>query len=162
MTETTWINDVWTAIGDSELAFQIGATWWFPLLESIHVLAIVTLVGAILVADLRILQRTGSVYSVARFVPELTRWAWFMILPAILTGLALFITRPQGYADNVAFQIKMGLLVLAGLNVLLLYRRWQPSTLEGEATRQARIAAALSLVLWTGIIFAGRWIGHIS
>lgn len=162
MTEPSWLDNLWTTIGDSELAFQIGATWWFPLLESIHVLAVVTLVGVIMFSDLRILGRTGKAYSVAAFVPELTRWGWWMFFPAVLTGLGLFISRPAGYAENIAFQIKIILLLLAGLNVWLLYRRWQPAQAADPPSSYARTAAAISLALWIGVVFAGRWIGHLS
>lgn len=162
MNENSGLAALWAWIGDSELAFQIGATWWFPLLESIHVLAIVTLVGVIILADLRILNRTARAYPVTTFVPEFTRWAWWMLPIALLTGLALFVSRPAGYAENPAFQIKLVLLLLAGLNVGLLYRRWRPSMGPAAVTQRTRLAAGLSLVLWIGIIFAGRWIGHIG
>ena len=155
----TLLDKLWEDIANSELAFQIGATWWFPLLESIHVLCIVILVAAIVSADLRILGVTARNYKIANFVPELTRWAWLMALPAVLTGAALFITRPAAYAANPAFQIKMVLLVFSALNVFLLYRKWQP---DKPASKAVQLSAALSLFLWVGIIFAGRWVGHIN
>jgi hypothetical protein len=153
------LDKLWEDIANSELAFQIGATWWFPLLESIHVLCIVVLMAAIISADLRILGITGRDYKIANFVPELTRWAWVMVIPAVLTGTALFITRPAAYAANPAFQIKMGLLVLSAINVFLLYRKWQP---DNPASTAVQFSAALSLCAWVGIIFAGRWVGHIN
>jgi hypothetical protein len=153
------LDKLWEDIANSELAFQIGATWWFPLLESIHVLCIVVLMAAIISADLRILGVTGRDYKIANFVPELTRWAWVMVIPAVLTGMALFITRPAAYAANPAFQIKMGLLVFSAINVFLLYRKWQP---DKPASTAVQFSAALSLCAWVGIIFAGRWVGHIN
>ncbi len=157
--EATRLEQLWTYIGDSELAFQIGATWWFPLLESIHVLAVVTLVGSVIMADLRILQRVGTKYPISSFVPEHTRWVWLMLLPALLTGAALFISQPQRYADNVAFQIKIVLLLAAALNLFLLYRLWNP---HQKITLGAKYCATVSVTIWVGVVLAGRWIGHIS
>ena len=152
------LDDLWQTIGDSELAFQIGATYWFPLIESIHVLAIVTLVGAIMLADLRILGWFAREEALQPHVNNLTRFAWWALPISLLTGLGLFISRPAGYAENTAFQIKLVLLLLAALNVWLLYRQWRPN----PGYRYVPWHAGVSLVLWVGAVFAGRWIGHLS
>ena len=47
--------EVWTWLEGTELAYQIGATWWFPLLESLHVVGLALLLGSILMLDLRLL-----------------------------------------------------------------------------------------------------------
>ena len=159
------LEALWTWIGDSELAFQIGATWWFPLLESIHVLTIAFLVGAIMMVDFRLLGWTGTSYKVNTFVDELTPWAWAAFVPAVITGTGLFISRPAAYADNPAFQIKMLLLVVAGLNVRLFHGYlYKPATGEAgsSSSRSAQCAGGLSLLLWLGVILTGRWVGHIN
>ena len=150
---------LWEWLANTELSFQIGATWWFPLLESIHVLSIVMLVGTILMVDVRLLGLAGQRNSLASFVSELTPWSWAALLPAVVTGLGLFISRPDAYAANPAMQIKMLLLIIAGLNVLyfhkFVYRRV-------EQARSHAICGAVSLLLWVGILLAGRWVGHIN
>ena len=159
------LNELWDWIQNTELSFQIGATYWFPLLESIHVLGVAFLVGSILVVDLRLLGVTALNYTFTTLSKELTRWTWLAFTIAIVTGLGLFISRPGAYADNPAFQIKLGLLICAGLN-LLAFRRFTVATEAAWDTaaiipRPARIAGLLSLVLWAGVIVAGRWVGHI-
>lgn len=159
------LETLWAWIGDSELAFQIGATWWFPLLESIHVLAITLLVGAIIMVDVRLLGWAGKRYSVQVFVSELTPWAWAALVPAVITGLGLFISRPAAYAANPAFQIKLSLLLAAALNVYFFHRGTRQNTAPEAAAmtgRRAMIAGAVSLLVWLGIILAGRWVGHIN
>jgi hypothetical protein len=159
------LESLWAWIADSELAFQIGATWWFPLLESIHVLAISFLVGAIMMADFRLLGWTAASYKLNTFIDELTPWAWAGFVPAVITGMGLFISRPAAYADNPAFQIKMALLGLAGLNVLLFHRMWYKShnaDLGQSSSWPAQCAGGLSLLLWLGVILTGRWVGHIN
>ncbi|MDG2276622.1 MAG: hypothetical protein P8L31_01585 [Pseudomonadales bacterium] len=147
----------WEWLGNTELAFQIGATWLFPFVESLHVLFVVTLVGAILLADLRVLGRMALDEPLASYVRGYVHVAWFAFVPAVLTGLGLFISRPAGYADNIAFQIKIILLVLAGLNVWLYYRSEKQQALIAQ-----KLSAGLSLIFWLSAIFAGRWVGHIS
>ena len=159
------LESLWRWIGDSELAFQIGATWWFPLLESIHVLAIAFLVGAIMMVDFRLLGWTGTSYKVNTFVDELTPWAWAALVPAVITGAGMFISRPAAYADNPAFQIKMLLLVIAGLNVRLFHRYlYRPDSNDSgpSPSWSAQYVGGLSLLLWLGVILTGRWVGHIN
>ena len=73
-------------------------------------------------------------------------------------------TRASAYIENPAFQIKLLLLVLAGANMAWFQFRtlrgvdqWDTAT---RPPRAARVAGAASLLLWIGVIFAGRWIGH--
>jgi phosphoglycerol transferase MdoB-like AlkP superfamily enzyme len=161
------LEAIWTWIGDSELAFQIGATWWFPLLESIHVLTITFLIGAIIMVDFRLLGWTARHYRISQFVDELTPWAWAALVPAIITGFGLFISRPAAYAANPAFQIKMLLLMLAGLNVFVFHRILYTPVAAADAPAQSaawaqRCAGAASLLIWLGVILSGRWVGHLN
>jgi hypothetical protein len=159
------LNELWDWIQNTELSFQIGATYWFPLLESIHVLGIVFLVGSILVVDLRLLGITAVDHLFSTLHKELTRWTWTSFVVATLTGVGLFISRPGAYAENPAFQIKFALLICAGVNVWLFRRIPFASIGSWDASaaipRSARLAGFFSMILWAGVIFAGRWVGHI-
>ncbi len=151
----------WNWLADTELAFQIGATWWFPLLETLHVLSVTLLVGAILMVDVRLLGWAGKKYALAVFVKELTPWSWGALIPAVITGLGLFISRPGAYAANPAFQAKLVLLIFAGINVYVFHR----FTYTADPIRYAwaiRLAGLSSLLIWFCAILAGRWVGHIN
>ena len=158
------LTEFWDWLQNTELSFQIGATYWFPLLESIHVLGIAFLVGSILMVDLRLLGITRLEYAYSVVHRELTRWTWVAFVIAIVTGTGLFISRPGAYADNTAFQIKFVLLLCAGIN-LLVFRRYTYVSVSQWDTATAvptagRVAGACSLLLWSGVIIAGRWVGH--
>ncbi len=159
------IDEFWNWIQDSELAFQIGATWWFPLLESIHILAVALLFGSILVVDLRLIGVTALNYPVSRLHRELTGWTWGAFALATVTGLGMFISRPGPYADNTAFQIKLLLLLLSGLNLLVFHKFAYATVADWDTSpaipRSARLAGLCSLTLWAGVIVAGRWVGHL-
>jgi len=157
--------ELWVRIAESPLAMHIGGTAWFPLLESIHVLAATLVFGAILTVDLRLLGLAGRRYRVSRLVGELVPWSVGAFVVSVITGLGLFITRADWYADNVAFQIKLALLLLAEINVAIFHLRTIRAVTQWDQSRPtplaARLAGAASMVLWVGVMLAGRWVGHL-
>jgi hypothetical protein len=158
--------DLWPWLESLPIAAHIGETWWFPLLESIHVLTATFLLGSILMVDLRLLGLAATTYPVSRIVSETVPWTYSASIISVITGLGLFITRASHYIDNRPFQIKLVLLVLAGLNMAVFHL----ATSRGMAHRDsgavtttgARVAGASSLLLWVGVMLAGRWIGHLN
>lgn len=155
----------WAWLESTEIAIRIGESWWFPLLESIHVVAVTLVVGAILMVDLRLLGVAARRYTVSALASDLLPWAWAAFVLATLTGVGLFATRAYYYIGNLAFQAKLLLLLLAGINVAVFHMliarnldQWD----QLAPPRAAKIASALSLLLWAGAMLAGRWIGHLS
>lgn len=159
------MNDFWLQLESHPLAAEIGATAWFPLMESLHVLCICVLLGAIVMVDLRVLGLAALRYPVQDLVRELVPWAAGAFVFANVTGLAMFITRASAHVQNPAFQTKMGLLLLAGMNIALFHFRALPAMLPsvngGASPKLARCTAGLSLLLWCAIMLAGRWVGHV-
>ena len=160
------IDKLWQWLEYLPLSEHIGITWWFPLLESIHVVAITLLVGTIITVDLRLLGVSALDYAAKRIVKELTPWTWGAFALSVPTGLGMFITRAGHYAGNPAFQIKLLMLVLAGANMAVFHLRSVRGIEEwgkgAQMPGRARAAGALSLVLWTAAIIAGRWTGHLN
>ena len=158
-------NPIWISIENWPISWEIGGTAWFPLIESIHVVAISLLLGTLLMVDLRLIGVAARRYSLAQLGNELLPWTWASFWIAALTGFAMFITRAASHVVNPAFQIKMLLLLLAGANMLLLQRVFLKATHELNefqlSTKRMRISGTLSLCLWIGITLSGRWIGHI-
>jgi hypothetical protein len=160
------VTDFLTTLESSDIAVRIAETWWFPLIESIHVVGIVMTVGAILMVDLRLLGVAARSYAVSRMSKELVPWTWAAFVLSVITGVGLFITRANHYFENPAFRIKALLLVLAGINMAIFHfgiarrlREWDEAAAMPLA---AKCAAAVSLVAWSGVMLAGRWIGHLS
>jgi hypothetical protein len=143
----------------SGLAQALQASGWlFPAINTVHVLALALVYGTIAMVDLRILRLAFRREPLARFTAALLPWAWTAFVAAAASGALMFIAGAERYAVNPAFQLKMALLLAAGLNMLA-YRLLRPQ--RNEASRSARASAALSLFLWTGIIASGRWIGFL-
>ncbi|MBR9765855.1 MAG: hypothetical protein GYB53_20630 [Rhodobacteraceae bacterium] len=131
--------------------------WVYPVISALHILGLGILLGAITAVDLRLLRLLGP--SLDPALPVLVRMALCGFALAAGAGLLLASVRLGDYLGNPVFLVKMGLVFLAGLNALALRiaeGRFVP--LPEAATRRSRLAAALSLVLWTSALFAGRWI----
>ncbi len=140
-----------------------ASIWLYPLVNAGHVIGIALLFGGIAPLDLRILGcwRTVPLAPLARVLIPM---AMAGLLLALLTGSLLFATRPLDYVNEPLFGIKMALLVAAVLNALALRRspRWGWIDVKGGDVVWPtwKVAAVLSLVLWLGVITAGRLIGY--
>ncbi|HJN96083.1 MAG: hypothetical protein CMQ15_09280 [Gammaproteobacteria bacterium] len=155
----------WIDIENWPISWEIGGTWLFPFLESIHVIAATMVVGFILWVDLRLLGLAATRYPITTLNRELVPWTWGAFAIAASTGLGMFITRAASHVLNPAFQSKMVLLALAGINMAYFHFRVYRNIEQWDsvATTPARlkIAGSLSLFLWAGVMLAGRWVGHI-
>ncbi len=142
------------------------SAWLFPTVETAHVAALALVLSAIGVVDLRLAGVTLRERGVDELMRAVLPGAWVSFVLAAITGAALFASNAVTYAGNPAFQIKVALLLLAGVNMAVFHlgaqRRiahWDPQTLPPAA---ARVAGGLSLLLWIGVVFAGRWIGFAA
>jgi len=147
------------------LSQAIQTTAWItPTVQTVHILAIAAVVSSVLMIDLRLIGILGRDQPLAR-VSERFRPAIWWTLPILLaTGILMIIGEPIRSLLNPVFQLKMGLLV-ATLIVTLSYQvplGRDPLFWDLTSGRRgaARIIAVLSLMLWVGIVFAGRWIAY--
>jgi len=136
----------------------------FSVIESVHVLSITLLFGTIAVLDLRmlgLLLRSVSVSSVARSVLPLT-WSGFAV--SVVSGFLLFWAEAEKMYANPSFRAKLLLLALAGINALVfhstIYRRVHEWERQHVSPWRARATAITSLMLWSGVIIAGRAIAY--
>ena len=138
---------------------------WFPWIESVHVLALVLVVGFILIVDLRLIGVASKQRGVAQLAGNALPITWGAFAVAVITGSLLFISNAVTYWDNVFFQIKLVLILLAGVNMFAFHHLvahdmsgWQtPDTTPALA----KVAGAVSMLLWVGVVICGRWIGFV-
>ncbi|HIC57344.1 MAG TPA: hypothetical protein EYO94_08085 [Acidobacteria bacterium] len=158
-------TEFWARLQALPISEHIGFTWWFPLLESIHVLAIGLVVGTILMVDLRLLGLAATRYPASRVTRELVPWTWIGFVVAFTTGFGMFMAGATRYVENPAFQIKFMLLPLAALNMVWFQFRTMRTISAWDDTNvlptTAKLAGATSLLLWIGVLLAGRWTGHL-
>jgi hypothetical protein len=134
----------------------------FPVIETLHVLAITLIAGTILTVDLRVAGVIFRGEPLTRITRALLPYTWYGFVVMAITGLPLFAAEAAKLYGNPAFRIKMLLLGLAGLNALLfhrtVYHRLHEQYQHGKTPLPARMFAAMSALLWSGIIVSGRLI----
>ena len=144
-------------------AMREGA-WLYPIVEIVHIAGFSVLVGSVVLFDLRVLgcARTLPVAALGR---HLLRWALASLVLVVPAGLLLFSAHPAELAENPVFLLKLTLIALAGLNALafhwLPYRGVAGWDREQAAPPLARLGAALSILLWVGVISCGRMLAYV-
>ena len=134
----------------------------YPWLSAAHILALGALIGFVLVLDLRLLGLFRSL-ALAPLTQVLSRLAALALTAAVLSGLALFSVQPSHYLGNSAFLLKMGLIVLAMINIFMVHlgAPWQRVKAGRPVSAVLRLLAASSLILWVAVVFAGRWVAFV-
>jgi hypothetical protein len=147
------------------VAFVNDNDWVWPIGEILHFIGMALLIGIVGLVDLRILGVAKGL-PIAR-LEKLVPLAVAGFIMNAVTGIMFVAGNPIGgpseYLNNLAFQIKMLLVLVAGINVLVFYFAGIARDLEavdayGEAATSAKVVASVSLVAWFAVIFFGRLI----
>src|ERR1700675_2044668 len=141
-----------------------AAGWIIPTLQTIHILSVAVVFSSAILVDLRmwrLLGRDEPLREVARrFLPAI----WPVLFILLVTGSLLIIGEPRRSLLNSTFYLKMALLVVAILLTIGLQRSISSSPNSWDRDRWRRIvgrfAATVSILVWCGILFAGRWIAY--
>ena len=156
-TPCQWLEQTSVAAGVRE------SLWLFPAIETVHLFGIILLVGSTVAFDLRLLGLAWREQAVSKLASRLLPWAWIGFAVQVLTGSLLFASEATKCYGNPAFRIKMLLLLLAGVNALAFhvapFRKVAAWDKASTPPVGAKVAGALSILLWFGIVAAGRWIG---
>jgi hypothetical protein len=158
------IADLLAALEASSIATSIRESLYlFPFIEAAHVIGLTMVFGTIAIVDLRLLGLASSRRPFSRIASDVMRWTWAAFALTGLTGLLMFSTNAAGYYHNPYFRAKIAMLVCAGINMVVFQRtagrsmqRWDR---DPAAPGVGRTVAVVSLVVWIGIIFLGRWVG---
>ena len=116
------LHDIISYFENSALADNIRENdLLFPLIESIHVVAICLVVGSILAVDLRLLGFASVNRSVSRVTAGILPLTWVAFAVAVASGALLFISNATKYLENGYFVAKLCLIGLAGLNMVVFH-----------------------------------------
>ena len=153
-----WLEQTPPAIAIAE------SIWLFPLIEGSHILALPLSVGMIVIFDLHLLGLTLAGVHASRIMSEMIRWSRVGFAVMFLTGGLLFMTHAGKAYGNAFFRAKLIFLVLLGINAMVYQAVFYPKMPQwaagGRPPLGARVCAALSLVVWIGVIVCGRTMAY--
>lgn len=147
----------------SQLARAMRSSlWMYPIVEIVHIVGIVLLVGSVAMFDLRVLgfARTLPLRALGQHLLPWSAAGLALVVPA---GLMMFSAHPHDFAGNRVFQLKLSLIAAAGVNALLFHRgvyRSVPAWDRGRAPPLAQVQAAASLAIWIAVICCGRLLAY--
>ena len=138
--------------------------WMFGGLISIHVLSLGVFFGTIAVLDLRLLGRGMRTSPVSELVDRFLPWTRVSFGLMALSGALLIWSEAAKCYNSASFRIKMMLIFLAGVNILVFHRRTYRTIATWDRAAvipaRAKLAGFISLLLWTGVLAAGRAVGY--
>jgi uncharacterized membrane protein len=136
----------------------------YPLVETVHVLALMLFVGSLCFVDLRLLGWSLREVRVSVVTARVLPWAIAGFAIAAVTGALLFYAIPVRTYQSIFFRIKIIVLLVAGLNALLFHRYAKTAAAGWESAakppRRIRLAGAISLSAWALVIVMGRMIAY--
>ncbi len=147
-------------LNDSAITNWLNSLLWgFPIAEIFHIAMTGGFFGGIAMLDLRLLGFNRAVSSVA-LMKHILPCLWWLFFGVVLSGGVLFMFMPLEYSGNPAFQLKLGLIALGGLNALFMHVallrdqfRWDS---HNGVPLRVKAAALLSLAIWIGTLACGR------
>lgn len=135
------------------------SSWAFAVIESVHLLGLSVIGGAVLLVDLRLLGfglRDQPISGVARAAFP---WLVGSLVVMLLTGIALFLSEALKCYDSPPFWVKMSCLALAMLFTFTVRRSVTMADERRVRPVSYKLVALVSLTLWFGVGASGRWIG---
>jgi hypothetical protein len=160
------LTSIWQGLEATPVGAAVRESLWlFPAIETLHLIGMAALITTIAAFDLRLLGLVMRDLRVQELARRLFPWAWAGFSVQVVTGALLFSSEATKMAVNPAFRLKMLMIALAGLHAVVFrwiacrdMPAWAPSS---PTPLRGKIAGFVSLLLWIGVVAAGRWIGFI-
>jgi hypothetical protein len=144
--------------------WMVDSIWAYPIMLSMHAVGMSIVVGTVFMIDFRILgfAKEAPLTSFGGML----KVTWLGVTLNFLSGVALFASNSEQFLFNPLFWTKIGLMVLGVLSVFALWRKITHQHVDGatmvEATGSVKHLARFSLLLWLGVIIAGRLVAYID
>ena len=142
-----------TAVGEAIR----NSLWLFPIIESVHLLALALIGGAVLIVDLRLLG-LGLRQPVAQIARAAQPWLIGSLTVMLVTGIPLFLSESIKCYYSPPFWCKMTFLPLAITFALTVRRKVAAADENRVGPLWGKLVGLVSLGLWFGVGFSGRWI----
>src|ERR1019366_9182693 len=143
-----------------------GSGYVYPVILSLHMVAIALFGGMILMTDMRLLGLAMRKYPIADLIDQLRVPKRYGFLIVAVCGLLMLGCKAEEYYYNAFLRAKLALLILAAVHGLVfrgsVYNKAAEFDRDGRVPGSAKLAAGLSLLLWIAIACMGRGIGYIE
>lgn len=166
--EQIFVDGLRALSASAPAAMLRNSFWVYPIINAAHILGIALLVGGILPLNLRLIGffRYYSIKPLAKLCVPI---AAVGLATAAITGLMLFSVKPVDYVRTDIFLLKVAMIGAALINIALV--RFNVSWREIVEAEDSimnpidpdiglRIAGAVSLIIWTAVLFLGRFVGY--
>jgi Family of unknown function (DUF6644) len=149
-------------LSNTPLSVKIqNVLWIIPAVQTVHILCVAIVISTMAMLDFRLVGISGRSQPVSRAVNRWVPWVWWTLPVMLLTGCILIIGEPTRELMNPYFRTKMAMLAVVVTITAVVYVRNKKNEAYWESrTIAAKLAGAFSLLLWVGIITAGRWIAY--
>jgi uncharacterized protein DUF6644 len=137
-----------------------NSNWLFAIIEAFHLLGLGLMGGAVLMMDLRLLGVGLRKQPVAQIWAATQPWLLGSVILLFASGIPLFLSEAIKCLYSFPFWVKMISLLLALVFTFTILRRVTQAGEASEGPLPARITALMSLGLWFGVVWGGRWIGY--
>jgi uncharacterized membrane protein SirB2 len=134
--------------------------WIIPAVQTVHILCVSIVISTMAMLDLRLAGLTGRSQPISRAVSRWVPWVWGTLPVMLFTGCILIIGEPTRELMNPYFRAKMAMLAVVVAITAFVHLRNKNENYWDNRAIAAKFAGAMSLVLWVGIIAAGRWIAY--
>ena len=153
-----------SSIHDAALHLLGNVPGFPPIIQTLHILSVACILGSIVMIDLRVLGIAVRSQGIDEMIRRLMPWTWWALPVLLLSGGMLVAARPMRYFANPVFGIKFALLLpailLAGVLQLESSRHADYWEANSNTRLVGKVLAGFSLLLWVGVILAGRWIAY--
>jgi len=148
----------WLAATPPSQAIQ-ASTWAIPTIQSVHIVALALTFTTALLLSLRFAGLGLTAEPLAQFATRSARRIWLLLVVLACSGALLITAEPGRTLFNPAFYAKMAMLA-----VVIVLTLWLAATARRmeKPTGTQLVVAAVAMLLWIGIIFAGRFIAYVE
>jgi uncharacterized membrane protein len=140
------------------------STWQFPVIESVHSLALSVMLWPAAILDLRLLGLVMRRRPVSQVASQFLPWTWTGFVVMVLSGVILFSSEAVKCYNSPFFRVKVILLAIAGLNALLfhktVFRNLAGWDQDAATPWRAKMAGGFSLAVWIGVVAMGRALAY--
>jgi uncharacterized membrane protein len=140
------------------------SSWQFPVIESIHSLALSFMLWPAAILDLRLFGVIMKGRRVSAVASQFLPWVWAGFTTMVLSGALLFAAEAVKCYNSPFFRVKVVLIGVAGLNALVFHKtvfgnvhEWDDAN---DAPWRAKFAGACSLVVWVAVVAMGRALAY--